>query len=665
MTATPGICLPMSKTCAAVLLFAATLPLASAQSTIPELLQQAELTPNDVRIQDKDLQLLLGPSQTNPVTTWLLNAPLRSGDYALTLAQSLQNKARQTPDAVLGELSRLTGTPLRRNLLGDWQGPLRSAAAKENALTDVLGRLGGRVGRDELAAVPASVQEAAALILLAVEKARPWQTRAAESVGDVRVWRLIEAYLRTPLPDATQANGKPKPELEQVNAVKAAIPRFDLTAALYAAQELALAVSAARDLLLADASLGEADFEVRLHSPLGMIVLAGASDHIHPASSPTLLIIDTGGADEYAQAGANADRKHGLSVALDLAGNDTYRADPQQLSAFGAGVGGVGLLWDEAGDDVYEASRRTQGAGVFGIGMLIDGGGDDLYHATASAQAHAYAGIGLLIERGGIDYYEAFRRSQGYGGPRGAAALIDLAGNDRYVANDSDIRFPSPQDAQHNASLSQGAGVGERADYSDGHSLPGGVGILLDVSGDDAYECGVFGQGVGYWEGTGLLLDLAGNDQYRGHWYVQGSGAHFAVGVLYDRDGDDEYIAARHMSHGAGHDLSVGYLEDVAGNDTYRGNTLALGAANAAGVGIFIDRDGNDNYTAAAERTFGWTHPTSSYRNLMPAFGLFFDLGGTDTYEGRVGPADGYLWTDPDTKAGVSQRSHGYGFDVE
>ena len=83
------------------------------------------------------------------------------------------------------------------------------------------------------------------------------------------------------------------------------------------------------------------------------------------------------------------------------------------------------------------------------------------------------------------------------------ALLIDLGGNDRYVANDTDIRYPSAQNREHNNSLCQGVAAGSGADYSDGLSTNGGVAVLLDGAGDDEYSCGLFGQGAGYWNGGG------------------------------------------------------------------------------------------------------------------------------------------------------------------
>jgi hypothetical protein len=157
----------------------------------------------------------------------------------------------------------------------------------------------------------------------------------------------------------------------------------------------------------------------------------------------------------------------------------------------------------------------------------------------------------------------ASARSKGFG------LLLDALGDDTYTAHPMPIEFPSPQTAERNVSMAQGAGYGRRADYSDGRSWAGGVGVLIDVQGNDRYLCGVFGQGVGYWGGIGMLIDLQGDDGREGAWYVQGAAAHFAIGYLEDRLGNDRTLAAMNMAIGAGHDFSIGYYIDFAGNDEY------------------------------------------------------------------------------------------------
>ncbi|HVL38244.1 MAG TPA: hypothetical protein VM328_02525, partial [Fimbriimonadaceae bacterium] len=246
-------------------------------------------------------------------------------------------------------------------------------------------------------------------------------------------------------------------------------------------------------------------------------------------------------------------------------------------------------------------------------------------------------GVGVLEDVLGSDTYEGFNQVQGVGQTMGGGLLADREGSDTYRANDEVIDFPSPQSAQHNVSMSQGAGNGRRSDYTTGHSLAGGIGILYDGGGDDQYSCGVFGQGVGYWMGVGLLFDSSGHDRYLGQWYAQGASAHFAIGYLEDEAGDDTYTAPMNMAQGAGHDFSVGGLVDRAGDDKYVAPNLSLGAGNANGIGFLLEFGGNDTYASS-----GWTlgkgaeAPKGSMRTRALCLGLFIDFGGNDTYPAQA-----------------------------
>ncbi len=139
----------------------------------------------------------------------------------------------------------------------------------------------------------------------------------------------------------------------------------------------------------------------------------------------------------------------------------------------------------------------------------------------------------------GNDTYDCHSQAQGFGGVKGFGALVDVRGDDKYVADDTKIDNPAPQTAQHNTSLSQGVGFGRRANPGDGHSMAGGVGMLVDGAGNDFYKCGVFGQGVSIVQPRRSCVDFGGNDSYDGVWYVQGSAAHYSLGCLLDLGGDD------------------------------------------------------------------------------------------------------------------------------
>ncbi len=386
----------------------------------------------------------------------------------------------------------------------------------------------------------------------------------------------------------------------------------------------------------------------RARTPYGDVVISGDGNDRHAGGA--LLVIDTGGEDRYEGCGGTQDAGGGIAVAIDLGGNDTWswnRAGGAGPSA-GSGLLGYGYAADLAGNDTYDGGDLAQGSGFFGVGLLLDEAGDDRYASSVLSQGSALFGVGILSDLRGDDRYEIEHEGQGYGFTRGMGILVDREGNDRYIANDTLIRFPSPQTPEHNASMAQGAGSGHRADFSDGLSFAGGIGLLVDGAGDDAYSAGLFAQGAAYWYGIGVLDDAGGSDHYDGVWYVQGSAAHFGVGLLLDEGGRDVYRATMNMAQGAGHDLSWGELIDEAGDDRYEAPNLSLGGGNDNGIGLFWDRGGNDEYIVGADTTLGRaniTSPRGGLRDRMLCLGLFLDTGGGfDTYP-KPFAGDGKLWT--------------------
>lgn len=388
----------------------------------------------------------------------------------------------------------------------------------------------------------------------------------------------------------------------------------------------------------------------RIDTPFGPILLASAGDDRHPGPDPFLLI-DPAGNDRYEAAGG-AGYDHPIAISLDFAGDDIYATTDTLSASFGAGILGTGILIDEAGNDRYRGGHVSLGAGLIGTGVLVDRAGTDTYDALTAAQGAGLFGAGILADLQGNDTYHAFQQVQGYGYVKGVGIFVDRAGDDRYVADDTTIRFPSAQSKEHNSSLAQGFGFGKRSDFVDGRSLAGGIGILVDGDGNDAYRCGVFGQGCGYWYGTGILADAGGNDTYDGIWYVQGSGAHFALGILREGGGNDSYSATMNMAQGAGHDFSLGFLYDQAGNDRYAAPNLSLGGGNANGIGFFWDLAGDDQYSVEAATTLGLANTASrgGIRDRIVSLGLFVDTGGRDSYPVAKGFAgNGRLWTQPGT----------------
>jgi len=607
------------------------------------------LDPRDIGLRDEDLAVMVGRGRRPELAQLLIRRPLRADAVTRVLGEELTAGGRDHPTELLAAVSRWNNRVVRRALLGDPLAAARARATDPEARRTLLIEAG--LTAADCDRLPASVQEAAALLLLAGREARTWVRRATADIDTpahaAARQRLIARLLEPPPANATSQPADQPPDSDIERTIKRWTDGFATECMMVAAQDLLLAVEFARQRLTSDPSLPSAAFHVAFDSDLGRVVLADARDDVHDRATAPALLIDTGGHDRYANAGA-AHPDQPISLALDLGGDDTYDAGSRSVGTFGAGLLGVGVLYDVAGHDRYVGGRFSQGAAAHGVGLLIDGDGDDAYSAIAESQAAATAGAAVLLDRAGRDLYESFHGSQAFAGPAGAAVLLDLGGADRYLANDTDLRYPSAQNPQHNNSMSQGAACGWRADYVDGVSLGGGVAALIDAAGDDEYSCGVFGQGSGYWYGLGLLIHLAGDDRYTGHWYVQGAAAHYAAGVLADRGGDDRYTANQNMSQGAGHDLSIGVLIDAAGHDVYLGSTLGLGAANAAGIGVFIDQAGDDRYAVTSGECLGWANSSSGLRSLMTAYGLFVDLAGEDRYEPRT--------TDGTVRAGVGNQ---------
>lgn len=609
---------------------------------LEEVVGQLGLDPRQLGIQQRDLEFMIGRRPASPLTALAIHEPLRAEGFARVIGANLGTSAAARPQETLLTLSYFNSRKLFRGLLGDPTEAHKAAAKQPAALKDVLQRCGAEGDwAAKIEALPTSLKEAAAYLLLVELDADTWTQRAMAAFPNAfwdKQWTKLQQPLLNGADEDQQDREHPDPEFDWQQ--KQNIERFDANLMMAGAQDILIAVQAALTTLRADAILKDAQFDVQIKTRFGWVIFSDGRPQVHAEQDGTLLIIDTGGDDTYASAGANGGRGQTVSVGIDLGGNDTYRAPPNRLSSFGAGILGIGVLWDDGGDDHYDADQRSQGAAFFGVGVLLDTGGNDTYKAIDFSQGAAMAGYGLLIDRAGNDRYESFRNSQAYAGPNAGAALVDLAGDDVYVANDTDIRYPSPQTKDHNTSMSQGAATGFRADYSDGLSVNGGVAVLYDGGGQDTYTCGLFGQGVGYWQGLGLLIDAGGDDTYKGVWYVQGAAAHFAAGLLLDQDGNDHFTATMNMAQGAGHDLSVGILIDAAGNDVYEAPSLALGASNAAGFGLFVDYAGDDEYRLGADSACGWVSRNDGYRGLMQSYGLFLDLSGNDKYTGRGGQGD-------------------------
>lgn len=233
----------------------------------------------------------------------------------------------------------------------------------------------------------------------------------------------------------------------------------------------------------------------------------GGSLALGAARGGLALLVDQDGDDQYTcDTFGQGAGSLGVGALVECGGNDLYLC-----SLYGQGFGhvaGLGLLQDLAGHDHYLMQPRyvdqiryddhhlTMGQGFGfgrrpelsgGIGLLQDCEGNDLYSADIFGQGGAYWwALGALLDRAGNDRYLAWQYAQGAGVHLAAGLLADDAGLDVYQSR----------------GVSQGCG----------HDLA--LGWLLDRAGDDSYEAWDLSQGGGNANGAGLLTDLGGDDLY-------------------------------------------------------------------------------------------------------------------------------------------------------
>lgn len=244
----------------------------------------------------------------------------------------------------------------------------------------------------------------------------------------------------------------------------------------------------------------------------------------------------------------------GIGLLYDHAGADHYVADVYAQGF--AYAKGFGMLLERSGNDAYRAGWKypddrwpnrahvsmSQGFGFGmrpwstgvgtdgGIGLLSDMQGDDVYDADYFSQGGSYwYALGILHDRQGADRYSAGQYSQGSGIHLSFGALLDDSGDDSYDGY---------------AWLEQG----NAHDWSSG--------CLEDWEGNDTYRSSGASQGCGFFVSFAYLLDSHGDDRY----YIkqtdttnsQGGGNYIAprhsgsLGMLIDLGhGDDWYLDPR------------------------------------------------------------------------------------------------------------------------
>lgn len=144
---------------------------------------------------------------------------------------------------------------------------------------------------------------------------------------------------------------------------------------------------------------------------------------------------------------------------------------------------GTGVVFEGGGNDTYKSCYFTQASGAhFCIGALIDEAGDDRYLTFETSGAAIAFGWdytdALLVDKSGNDYFELKGNGLGLAQIRSNAFFINLGGNDTY---------------RHGAGA-EGIGASSFMDFykdppafSRYNIYSNSFGTFLDIGGEDQY----------------------------------------------------------------------------------------------------------------------------------------------------------------------------------
>ncbi|MGQ0537063.1 MAG: hypothetical protein ACT4PT_13450, partial [Methanobacteriota archaeon] len=233
--------------------------------------------------------------------------------------------------------------------------------------------------------------------------------------------------------------------------------------------------------------------------PSGCIEIGSTTNDAYPTER--VLIVDLGGNDDYNNHPASVTPFSALclpvSAILDLGGNDEYvdagfhPASPDTGFSSAVGIGGVGLIADRWGDDLYQHT------------ILNEPGPAGPWPAPCSFDNSVVSGA---VHRQ-VLYTQAV-------GVLGVGGIVDLSGNDQYIA--------------YNAhTVSNPCHWGKTYTFSQAIGMHYGVGVLVDDTGDEHYFS---------------YSERGGNDDNLAHTHAQAAAAG-GIAALVDKEGSDDYYA--------------------------------------------------------------------------------------------------------------------------
>jgi hypothetical protein len=278
------------------------------------------------------------------------------------------------------------------------------------------------------------------------------------------------------------------------------------------------------------------------------------------------------------------------------------------------------------GTIVVGGRERTRYEGEH-YAAIYDLGGDDVYANNVASSVWEKIPSAVIVDYGGDDAYESHSPYRVACGDFGVGVLVDLNGDDSYVGT----RF------------AQGCGFL-------------GVGLLLDRKGNDVYRGIECSQGVGHW-GLGALVDSDGDDRYESHDTSQGVGLPGGCGVVWDRgNGRDSYYCkgkeptgygdSPGVFEGWGQAMGVGYrpyasggvgiILDAGGSDRFEAGNFSQGGGYFYGFGVLYGAGADPDVYIGSRYAQGF--------GCHQAAGSFIEEGGNDRYQTRQFVAQGLAW---------------------
>ncbi|HUR69864.1 MAG TPA: hypothetical protein VM370_11520 [Candidatus Thermoplasmatota archaeon] len=431
-------------------------------------------------------------------------------------------------------------------------------ASFDDAMASLYEQAGVALPADYARPEPALAAALAPVVQATADAARLMDEAFSGLTPDERAFALANLHLTLAPSDAPAAD-------ENAARVQEVAARVDIVKIRVASATLAGAL---------DAFQAPSGVTAAWLAPGGFIEVGSTGDDRYCAER--LLILDLGGNDWYDCHAASYAPGSALplpvSAILDLAGNDVYLTSALHASSLtstwgqAVGIGGIGLIVDRWGDDVYETYLGdaatycsndfytgapqylfAQAVGALGVGAILDASGNDFYYAsnfnTRSINCHfgwvyAFAqgvgllgGVGLIVDDTGDDNYLSFAYAVGKydnmaavfsqaAAAGGIGALVDKEGSDRYYAEADGYITPGFTKGAFAYVFSQASVTATRRQPAP--ALGANTGAVAPQTGLPIGLCATSREGnpagtsAGSCDGPGiaLLIDVLGNDRF-------------------------------------------------------------------------------------------------------------------------------------------------------